>query len=435
MSERGDHRLDRVSAPGQNGGHRAPAPPEADLGFLDYLLPIRRHWWVIALCAGIALAAAWWSMRSDAPHFTAEALLQARAQPESQIGSLRQTEPVDVGAQIEIMRSRAITAVVVDSLDLRLQVHSDRVRRTRLLPTVEIEPDAPNGVYVLARSGPVVELRRPDEEAVLAVAEIDKTWIRGPGFRLWLGNDPSFVEPVTISLTDRDRAIERLSRQIRIEPGRGVGLMRIRYTSTDPALAAGVVNTMATAYVQFTALRGRQSAGRTRDFLSRQLTQLADSLKRAQDAMLEFQAREGLFSPATESGALSAALLQAENTDRELRFQRSLLNSVVASVAADSGGVNGMERIMVLGQDVLPGGTTLYNQLQELEADRSRLTASRFGYTESGPSVQVIDSLIANTRTRIASVAQQSQEILDARIQENQRRLGELRAQAGSLPQ
>jgi succinoglycan biosynthesis transport protein ExoP len=434
MSDSRKDRFEVLAKPAQNGH---PTTPDSEQGFTiaDYLQPLRRRWWVVAVCAVIAVAGAWWALRSSTPVYTAEVMLQTvESESMSGLGIFSGVETMDVGSQLEIMRSRAVISEVVDSLDLRLGISTEGARRTRLFEAIELEPDAPIGGYILARVGSTVELRNRSDESTMARVPAGQGWLSGPGFRVLVSDSAPLREPVDFYVTHRDGAIARLSRTVRIEPGRGPGILRIRYSSPDPVLAAAVVNTMAESYVAYNTERGRESAGRRREFLSGQLAQLADSLRRAQDAMLEYQEREGMFTPGTEGGALSSALITAENEQRSLRFEESLLQSVLAAVSSEGGG-EGLERIMVLGQEVLPGGAGLYNRLQGLEADRARLTASRFGYTASGPEVEVIDSLIANTRTQIASVAEQAQELLSAKIAENDRRLGELRAEVGVLPQ
>ena len=53
-----------------------------------------------------------------------------------------------------------------------------------------------------------------------------------------------------------------------------------------------------------------------------------------------------------------------------------------------------MHRILSLGAELVPAGPALHARLQNLEIERSRLTASRFGRTEGDPQVEVLDSLI-----------------------------------------
>jgi polysaccharide biosynthesis transport protein len=407
-------------------------PPAREIR--EYLDVLRRRWWLVVAAGLLAVGATWWNDRGGIPVYTASVLLEQRG--ETPVMGRSQAGPIlDFGTQAELIRSRAVAAGVMDSLGLQLRVWP-RAERVGVIGQVEAEPNAPAGPYLLSRDGSELLLLAGNGQDTIATTAVGE-WIQGPGFRLLLA-DPGILErePLRFSLQNRQTAVDRVQRGIRVEPGRGPSLVRIRYTSVDPEIAAAVVNGVASAYQRQRAELAREAAGRRREVISRQLVQLADSLEVAQSLVVEYQRASGGLDPSFQGGQLAGIVLSTENEVRTLRFQESLLESLVLGLRGGDPQrqVESVHRILALGGELIPAGPTLHARLQELETDRSRLTASRFGRTDSDPQVEVIDSLIASTRTQIRIAAEQGLDHLRVRLGGAEQRLATLRAELGATP-
>ena len=306
-----------------------------------------------------------------------------------------------------------------------------RGERTALFKQVSADYNAPRGSYAASRVGDGIELRslgggqRIDHAAPGAS-------LTGPGFEVWL-NEALLDTPVEFTIVNIDVAVESVQRRVRIEQGAGPDLVWIRFSDPDPEFAANFVNLLANSYQNHRARTAREAATRRRSVLANQLSELADSLQGRQADLLQYQRSAQLNDPTLQGSVLNTSLFEAENEMRTLRFQESLLGSVVAGLEREENDQT-LAQVMALGAELIPQGPSLTERLQDLQIERSRLTASRFGFTENQPEVQVVDSLIASTRNQIRVAARQSLDLLRGRLRSAESRFGELNRQAGNLP-
>ncbi len=410
------------------------------MGLAEFLDVVRRRWVAVAVVVAVLLAASWWQLRRDIPHYSAQVLLQKHRPDLRPIGGVQtavapgQTVEGMIASELEILRSRSVLSAVVDSLGLRFMLEDPRIPRGQVATSVRIEPQVPAGFYSLNAQGDSVVLRGVGGR-VLATAARDG-WLTGSGIRI----RPALARPEETTrflILTSDEAVRQLRSALDARQVQGTSLIRVRYTTTDPDLAATVLNVLAAAYQEHSASQDREDAARRRDVIAQQLAALADSMAAAQNALLEYQRSSRSLDPRLEGQAVAGALLDAQNELRTLRFQESLLTAVLLSLRTRGTGSDTFRKLVALGGDVLPGAETLYDRLQTLETERQRLTASRYGYTEQGPQVQVLDSLIAATKAEALGITEESLSLLhtkraaaEARQRELQQRVGELPEQA-----
>lgn len=401
----------------------------------EYIAVFRRRWWLMAASALLAAGAAWWSERGALPVYTAEVLL--RQTPEASMMSVGTSGGprfgVPFASEVEIIRSRSVLESVVDSTGLQLNLTSRQDEWSRIAGRVSVRNDAPYGSYRLVPNGSKVLLVQAAPGDTLGRFSTDST-ISGPGFQLALADPAAAREAIEFSIRDRQAAVERLRGRLTIEQGKGPDLIRVYYTSPDPELAALVVNTVARSYKRYGARQAREAAARRRRVIADQLVQLADSLQAVQAEMLEYQEDAKLLDPGSEGSALVSQRFKLENDIRAMEFERGLLESLVASLQSGRGNEESAMEIMARASDLVRGGEALYRRLQDLEAERSRLTASRTGLTSESPKVQVVDSLIASNKQRMRSAANESLDLLEEKLADARRRLEDLQQEVGTLP-
>ncbi|MBX6365107.1 MAG: polysaccharide biosynthesis tyrosine autokinase [Gemmatimonadetes bacterium] len=396
---------------------------------------LRRRWHLLVALAALAGGAAWYTASSRPRTFTASVLVQRTAfspmgQDKEAIG--KSTE-WDFGTQLELIRSSAVIGVVVDSLGGQLTLLSHARLRTRLIQAVSVDSAVKPAAYALAARGKQTVLLDPDARTVLAEAGPGEPLVYG-GLRLWVRHAALPDEPVQLFVTSRQRALEALRNSILVEPGKGPELVRITITDADPERAAAVVNAIAKSYSRFRARSARLAANRSRQFLAQQLAVVADSLRLMQHRLMEYQQQEQLLNPAAQGQTAVTMLNQATALVQDLRFKQGLLSGLRAALRSERGNAPALERLVVLGNDVLPGGAELYNRMRELEIQRSRLTASRFGYTSNGPDVEVTDSLLKSVRSQMATLVDQALFLVQQRLAEGERQVAGLTNEVRDLP-
>jgi uncharacterized protein involved in exopolysaccharide biosynthesis len=328
-----------------------------------------------------------------------------------------------------------VIAPVVASLGLQFNLLDRRDEWGSIYGELEADPTAPASAFVLTKDGEMLVLTSLAAGDTLATSNADEP-IEGPGFRLRLA-DPSAVQiPIRFSLWRRQGAIESFQRRIKVEKGKGAGLLRLGFTDPDPRRAAAVVNAAAESYRDYRARTARDAASRRRTVIADQLVELADSLRAVESLLLGYQQSQELLDPDAEGGALFSARLQTENEIRQLRFEEGLLQSLIVGLrsAEASGSSEGLGEIMTRASEIFPAGQALHSRQQQLEMERSRLTASRFGFTSQEPQVQVLDSLLASARNQMRVAAEQSLDLLRSRLASAEERHGQLRYEVGVLP-
>ncbi|MDP2483863.1 MAG: polysaccharide biosynthesis tyrosine autokinase [Candidatus Palauibacterales bacterium] len=397
-----------------------------------YVAILRRRWWLILSTTVLALAVAWWTVNRKLPEYTAEVLLQQvqDAGSASAFGILR--GPEGMGAHLDIIRSAEVLSPVVDSLGLQIRLKNYEDSRSELIGKFQAERNVPQAVYRVARAGTKLSLIRDRDDRVMARASAGEP-LEGPGFSLTIGAPDLLDEPVEFLVTNADVAQEALERLLRIEQGTGPNLLWIRITQPDPQFAADIANGVARSYQRHRSTSAREAAGRRREFVAVQLSEMADSLHGAQQAVIDYMDRT-LFDPATEGSAVTSELLTIDAELRELQYQERLLSGLVAGLKTSGQNDTALQQVMALGADLVPQGPQLSQRLQDLELRRAELTASRFGRSSEDPQVQVVDSLIVETKSQAKMAAEQSLDLLQNRIRQTQTRYSQLSGRAGALP-
>lgn len=397
-----------------------------------YLGALLRRWWIIVSIGLIAWLGGWWRVRDAIPMYTAGALLQQRSEVPV-LGGLLTKGSESFASHLEIIRSRTVLRPVVDSLGLQLRLIDRKGERTRLIESSEVAPAAPRGRYGLQMLDGKLVLDNQTTGEVLGRFTVSDT-VTGPGFRIRVARPTALVEPLRFSIRDHERTTESLRGKLRIHQGLGPDLIWIRWTNADPQHAANVVNAVANRYRQYRAATARQVAIRRRAVIVDELVLLADSLRNVQDRLLEYQRSQEMLNPLTEDAALLQERLNTEAGLRDLEFQERMLQTLVAELQLNGPSEALQQRLLAMGNTVVPGGAALQQRLQGLMDQRNRLTASRFGYTENAPDVQTLDNLIAGVKRQMQVAAAESLNMLRAKISSTETRLGQVRVGVSSAP-
>jgi tyrosine-protein kinase Etk/Wzc len=416
------------SAPGYGDN---PDPDVIDLR--QVLATLRRRWWIPVVAMVLAVGAVWLWQRSQPPQYTAEALIQRQAQqsPLDAFGSSSAAGRTDeaVASQIEILRSAAVLGNAVDAVGLRLVWAASAPSRGDVLSSVTVERSAPPGTYRLQQVG---------QELVLSTrggGEVDRARaggiLTGDGFLLRVAEGVSLPDAADIEIVHPQRAVEKLRRDLSLQQAGRTPLLRIRFTSPDPDHAAAVVNAVSEAYQAHSAGQARENARRRREFLAGQLAHVADSLASAQRIQLDYQEQAGIVNPQVEGQALILAALDAEKDVRTLAYQQTLLESLNRALNTPGEVDEALRRTVSVGRDLIPGAEGMFNRLQDLQAERNRLTGR---YAESGREVEVLDSLIAGNKREMAALSGQALQVLGARRQAAESRLRSLQDDVRALP-
>jgi uncharacterized protein involved in exopolysaccharide biosynthesis len=397
----------------------------------------RHHWLLIFLLTALGLSAGAWYSKSRPDTYSTEVLIQKldRVNPLS-------SATMDMGYQgwstdamaseVELIRSAAVLEPVVRSMALPLALPEDPGLRAVLLAGAEVGERVAPGSYLLRETGEQLQLVSGESGEVLSETTAGGV-LEGPGFRIPVEEWPRLPGDIALHTQGWADALDGLRGGIGVAQAEYTSLIRVYFTAGNATFAAAVVNGVAESYRSRAASVAREEASRRREFLAEQLAAVADSVRQAQTAMATFQQEANVLDPASEGQNLARSLREEQLRVRQLRYQQTLLQSLVTNLSDDGSG-DGLERIVTLSEEMVPGAQVAYGRLRELQDERRRMTADRFGYRESSTRVAVVDSLIAGAKQELRTLAGEALDLTRTRLAEAQQEVGQFQAEVDELP-
>lgn len=172
-----------------------------------------------------------------------------------------------------------------------------------------------------------------------------------PAWRQWIdGTLPllaTLIEPPRGPLDEagaRERVLQEFAERLSVEPVRLSQLVRVRFESHDPALAATIANTVAEAYIaQDRENRVAVTAG-AGDWIRERMAELKRKLDRSDAALQAYRDKEGLLdSKTTVLSGSGRQLDELTNKLVEAGVRRSLAEEAYKQVKGGDGG--GLESV------------------------------------------------------------------------------------------
>ena len=319
-------------------------------------------------------------------------------------------------SQVELLRSRTIAGVVVDSLPIL------RVRATdfpaRILADVRFAPSLEADSLALAfatdsvvvrntGSGTAGEVRAPYGAAVE---------LGGIAFRVL---ERPAAERGHLRVTSREAGIARVIGGLQVTPRPRTDVIDVAYATSDPYRAQQVVNRVVQVFRTVNAEEARRQARLRREFLEAQLGVNDSVLAAARNALTAFRRRVGRAgadeSPARQQGGLEQLQLQREQLDADRRTYRGIivsLDSTRGSVDRDA--LRAAVSAPGIGGNVVV--TQLYTQLVQYETVRDSLAARAPAHPDLARQRELIASTEGKLLRAVQSAAQGLAASLDSRI-------------------
>jgi succinoglycan biosynthesis transport protein ExoP len=199
------------------------------------------------------------------------------------------------------------------------------------------------------------------------------------------GSDPSVSENVLARFQDK----------LSVKPNRRSRTVEISFESEDPNLAAQVVNTLASNYVDKNLEARWNATQKASEWLSQQMLDLKAKLEKSEDELQQYAAQNGLLFLETDKGnsenVVNQSLreLQDELTKAQAsRYEKESLYRLVQS--ADYGSLPGVFENKLL-QD-------LSVRLAELQRERAELVTT---FNEDYPKVKQVQSQIGEIQASL----------------------------------
>lgn len=397
----------------------------------------RQVWWITATAAlGVGLTV--FVVLRQRPVYEARATLrmperQSTAAPGDVFAAL--SGPSTIETEMEILRSRTVAEAVVESLGLRATVEEPRgAPRASLFGTLEIGADARPGRYVVWRDTTVFSVTTPDGVtegapygAPLAVGGVTLE-------PLPPGAIPQSPSRLTLAVAPAAAAAEALRQGLRVSrPVANAGIVSLAYQSTDPRLAADVVNGVARSYIARRGSSEKAQDSAAVDFLSAQVETIHAELSDAERRLEQYRRAHALIDPEAQAGNEVQRQANLQVQEEELAAQRSVLQDLIrrsrqpAESTTDWAAFTGSP---VLAQNTAIAG--LVTQLVGLAQQRAQLLAFR---TAADPQVVSLTNSMALLRSQLAATATAMLQSLTDQSRTVSQSLARANARLGRVPE
>jgi capsular exopolysaccharide synthesis family protein len=199
-----------------------------------------------------------------------------------------------------------------------------------------------------------------------------------PEFRVRAASVPAGT-PFTPS--EETQLIERFRSRLNVQLVRSSRLVEVRFESTDPRLAADVVNKLADLYIEFNFRKKYESTVQAQDWMAGQLRDLREKMERSHEALVAYEREHQIFALNEGQNATmqkladlnkELTLAEAERIARESQYQlvRSRRLDDIPAIAANSFLLDLQRRLSQLEEELAELRTTYgprYPKVQKLE--------------------------------------------------------------------
>lgn len=291
------------------------------------------------------------------------------------------------------LRRRIVAIIVVMALVLGLAAASYFLAKPIYSSTARIGIERQSDEVV----SPVTQQRVPplttDSSSVdteVAQIQSNQTLIRVVD-ALNLTNRPEFSGEAASKEDARNSALAVLGKKLSVARDGGSYAIEVSYSSSDPKLAAAIVNATVDAYFARQQSEKEGKGKREIALLSARLDTLKQDVERADTAVARFRAATNLVDIQNDSTAAQQSL--------------SVLSSQLASAQAEEAAAKARNTV-ASARSAGAGSAVASPVLQQLRTEESRMSAQReslaIRYGDNHPALTEIDRELAETRRQIS---------------------------------
>ena len=384
------------------------------------LIILRRRWWLIAMITVAAEAAAWYEVRQQPRVYHASAVVQLldsrNALASGLIGDNGDRVPTMymTPSEVEIIRSRAVANVVVDSEPLGLRVNASGFPNA-FLSDVSLDDNVSTLLVPLTftRGGIIIGSSRGEPTPYGQTTG----WM---GAHFAVLRQPREITRGAIMVSSRDRAADLFLLSLDVIPRKQTNLIDIGYTADDPLTAKRVVNRVARAYQAVDMRMAQQQLHRRRVFIEDQLARTDAQLAEADRALSTFRNQQQAYSSQDKFRSQQSALVGLDSRREELDGDRKMAKSLLRKFETGDDAARKSALSMLASAPEISDRSTLpdlYRKLIDYQRSRAEITSGPAGKALTHPDVQRLDTLIASTQADLISTARAHVALLDARVE------------------
>jgi len=326
---------------------------------------------------------------------------------------------------VELLKSRTVARVVVDTLGLQLQSWTPEFL-TSNLTGVHVDPRAAGDTVQLVFGENQVEARRADRTVTVPYGQVMNLGVMQFAVR----SRPT-VDVATLGIGSQEQAIDWLLAGLQVYGRTDTDILDVGYISTDPVTAQRIVNATVQSFQSLNIQWARERSRRRREFLAEQLAQTDSALARAQAELSSFRSRQQLASSRDKMAAEQSAGLTLETRMAELDADRRTFGALLQQLkSGDEAGraeaLRALATSPAMAENAVVGN--LYRQLVVYQDRLDSMTTGPWKASTSNPDVIQLQALTNSTQRKLADAVSSHVKSLDARMDA----LGALRRRSGA---
>jgi succinoglycan biosynthesis transport protein ExoP len=406
--------------------------PATDEGvtFRQVLTVLRRRYQLILAMTLVGATLGLFLASREPASYRASAMLRLAGERRELTGD--QVEGADLGRTadpllsiIELLKSRTVAGVVVDSLGLQLATYTTGFSISDL-SQVHFDPRAAGDSVTLVFRDRGVTARRAQREVTAPYGQVMNLGVVQFAVRA----HPS-VETATLYILGREQVIDGLLASLLVSRRTETDVIDVAYLSQDPVQAQHIVNATVKAFQAVNVQWSRERSRRKREFLAEQLAQTDSMLARAQAELSTFRSRQQISSSKDKLAAEQSAALQLETRTAEIEADRQTFTTLLGQLkTGDETGRAEALRALATSPAMVdnPAVGNLYRQLVTYQDRLDSLTTGPWRAAASNPDVIQLKGLLSSTEKNLVDAVSSHVKSLDARIAS----LNALRKQSGA---
>jgi tyrosine-protein kinase Etk/Wzc len=401
------------------------------VSFRQAIAVVRRRLQLILAITAVGAALGLFLASRDPTTYRASAMLRMAGERQTITGEdddaapnlLRSADPML--SIIELLRSRAVAGVVVDSLGLQL-VSLTPEFSVEDLDQVKVDPRAAGDSVLVAFREDGVSARRGERGVTAAYGQPVNL-----GVVQFIARSRPAVETVTLGIRSRESAIDALLVQLLVTRREMTDVIDVAFVAEDPRSAQKVVNTTVQAFQMLNVQWARERSRRKSEFLAEQLAKNDSLLERAQAELSTFRSRQQLASSRDKLAADQAALLQLDGQRAQLDADRQTFSALLGQLKSDDDAsreqaLRALATSPAMADNPNIGG--LYQQLLKYQVRIDSMTTGPWRASATNPDLIQLRALTRSTQDQLVQAVQGHMGAIEARV----KALGNLRAQTGA---
>lgn len=410
-----------------------PVEPGESAGVVSFrqaIAVVRRRFQLILALTAVGAALGLFLASRDPTTYRASAMLRMAGERQTITGGEGETGPTLRSADpmlsiIELLRSRAVAQVVVDSLGLQL-VSLTPDFSVEDLDQVKVDARAAGDSVLVAFREDGVSARRGERAVTAPYGQMVNL-----GVVQFIARSRPAVESVTLGIRSRESAIDALLVGLLVTRREMTDVIDVAFVAEDPRTAQRVVNSTVQAFQMLNVQWARERSKRKSDFLAEQLAQNDSMLLRAQAELSAFLSKKQLASSESAMQQQQQSLFALQSQRQQMEADRQTFAGLQEQLrgnddASRAEALRALATSPAMGEN--PAIGNLYQQLLRYQIRIDSMTTGPWRASASNPDLIQLRALARTTQDQLISAVRSHISAIDNRI----KALGSLQAQTGA---